>query len=74
MHAERRFVLDSGEDARWIRVYVQPIGDVWAPMAVDEDEAPPAPGQLKGIVFFGGTAEEAESNAELYLDRSGPTN
>ncbi len=32
-----------------------------------DDEAPPQPDQLKGLAFFGDTAEEAEGQALDYL-------
>ncbi len=74
MLRQRRILLSSAHAPRWVRLYVQPIEDFWAVMVVDEEEPPPEPGELKGIVFFGKTVQEGESVAEFYIDRSGPTN
>ena len=52
---------------RWVRLYIQPIGGEWVAMIVAEDENPPAAGHLKGTIFFGRTAEEAERHALVYF-------
>ncbi len=36
-------------------------------MIVADDAPPPEPGNLKGMTFFAGTAEEAERLAVAYL-------
>lgn len=41
--------------------------DRWAALICSDDEAPPQSDQLKGITFFGDTAEQAEQQALDYL-------
>jgi hypothetical protein len=43
-------------------------------MLLADEEPPPEPGTLKGLVFFGATAEEAERAAKAYLGCSEPGN
>ncbi len=43
-------------------------------MLVAEGVLPPAPGTLKGLAFFGATAEETEREAKAYLGASEPAN
>ena len=64
-----RRILTHGPESEplWARLYVQEIEEAWAGMIVVDDESPSAPGTLKGIAFFGDTAEEAERLAVAYL-------
>jgi hypothetical protein len=50
-----------------VRFYVRQIGETWAAMIVADGVLPPAPGELKGLTFFGDTAEETERVAHAYL-------
>ena len=43
-------------------------------MIVGDDVAPPEPGTLKGLAFFGDTPEEAEQAAKKYLGCAEPAN
>ncbi len=69
-----RRLLTVGPDNEplWVRLYVHEIGDAWAAMIVGDDAPAPRPGELKGIAFFGATAEEAERAATAYLGCSEP--
>ncbi len=51
-----------------MKVYVRQFEDRWAAIICSDDEAPPQSDQLKGIAFFGDTAEEAEQQAPDYLE------
>ncbi len=64
-----RRILTRGEDDEpvWVWLYVQPIGERWAAMLVADGVQPPGPDELKGLAFFGDTAEEAERVAKAYL-------
>ncbi len=72
----RRRLLTLGPDneSRWVRVYLQEIEGRWAAMPVAGVAPPPEPGRLKGLAFFGATAEEAEREAKAYLGASEPAN
>jgi hypothetical protein len=59
--------LGPDDEPILVCLYVQPIGDRWAAMIVADGVLPPAPGELKGLTFFGDTAEEAERLAHAYL-------
>jgi len=75
MRSGRR-LLTGGPDHEplWVRLYVEQIGERWAAMLLADEEPPPEPGTLKGLVFFGATAEEAERAAKAYLGCSEPGN
>ena len=51
------------DEPQWVRVYVRQFEERCAAIICPDDEAPPQPGQLKGIAFFGETAEQAEQQA-----------
>ncbi len=52
----------NGEDV-FLQFCTTQLGEGWAAMILAEGDAPPAPGQVKGLAFFGATPEEAESRA-----------
>ena len=64
-----RRLLVPGPEGKpvWVRPYVQAVGEQWAAMIVADDVSPPAPGHLKGIIFFGDTPDQAERLAITYL-------
>lgn len=65
-----RFVtLDAANKPRWVRLYVQSVGDQWVAMLVADGAEPPALGKLKGMGFFAETAAEAEALALRYIGR-----
>ena len=70
----RLLTLSPDSEPLWVRLYIQRFGEVWAAMIVGDDELPPAPGQVKGLAFFGATAEAVESDAKEYLGPSEPVN
>jgi hypothetical protein len=70
----RLLTLSPGHEPLWVRLYVQKIESVWAAMLVGDDELPPEPGELKGLAFFGATAEVAQQDAKKYLALSEPVN
>ena len=43
-------------------------------MIVGDTVPPPMPGEVKGLGFFGDTAEEAEELARVYLGVAEPAN
>jgi hypothetical protein len=43
-------------------------------MIVGDDVAPPNPGTVTGLTFFGMTPEDAEREAKAYLGLSEPAN
>jgi hypothetical protein len=60
----RRLLTQGGNDEPlWVKLYVTQRGDKWAAMICADEEAAPQPDQLKGLAFFGDTAEEAEQQA-----------
>ncbi len=67
MRVRRIPVLGPSDEPQWVRVYVRQYGDRWAAIICADDETPPLPDQLKGIAFFGDTAEAAEHQAMDYL-------
>jgi len=67
MHSRRLLTLSPDNEPLWVRLYVHQIGEKWAAMIVDDGAAPPEPGTLKGLAFFGATPDEAEQAAKVYL-------
>ncbi len=65
-----RRILTQGEsdEPLWIQLYAAPCFDSWATMILPEDEQPPSAGELRGLAFFGETAEAAEGQALAYLE------
>jgi hypothetical protein len=55
-------------------LYVQLLGEQWAALLVADGVAPPGPGELTGLTFFGETAEEAEGMAKAYLGQGEAVN
>ena len=74
MLSRRLLTLGPDHEPLWVRLYVHQIEDRWVAMLVADNEAPPEPGALKGLAFFGATREEAEREAKAYLARSEPVN
>ena len=73
MRSHRLLTLGPDDEPLWVRLYVQPLGDQWAAMIVADGVLPPEPEALKGTVFFGTTAEEAEALAKAYLAQNDAT-
>ena len=73
MRSHRLRTLGPDDEPLWVRLYVQPLGDEWAAMIVADGVLPPEPEELKGTVFFGATAEEAEAMARAYLAQNDAT-
>ncbi len=71
-----RYVLrhNAAGESEWLQVYVAPIGNRFAAMILAEEEMRPAPGQLKGLAFFGDTTIAAETQALHYLGAVDPHN
>jgi hypothetical protein len=67
MISRRLLVQGPSGEPQWVRVYVRQVEDRWTAIICSEEEAPPLPGQLKGLAFFGDTAEQAEQQALDYL-------
>jgi hypothetical protein len=59
--------LGPSDEPQWVRLVIQPIGDVWTAMLVGAQEPPPEPGSLMGVCFFGKTSKEAGGEALNYL-------
>ncbi len=59
--------LALGPDDEPVWLCVQPIGERWAAMLVADGVTRPGADELKGLAFFGDTAEEAEQVAKAYL-------
>ena len=74
MRTRRLLIHPPAGPPLWVRLYVQPVGPRWVAMILPDEASPPAPGQLKGAVFFADTAEEAESRAVSFLGKSVPRN
>ena len=72
----RRRLLTLGPDNEplWVRLYVQPYETHWTAMIVGDEAAPPEPGTVTGLTFFGVTPEDAEREAKAYLGMSEPAN
>jgi len=66
--------LNLTHEPHWVHRYPHPIGDRWAAMLLADEEPPPEPGALKGLVFFGRTPEQAELASKAYLGSAEPTN
>jgi hypothetical protein len=66
--------LGPDNEPMWVCLYVYPIGNQSAAMIVGNTVPPPMPGEVKGLGFFGATAEEAEQIAKAYPGRAEPTN
>ena len=73
MRSQRLCTLGPDNEPLWVWLYIQPLGDEWAAMIVADGVLPPDPDELKGTVFFGGTAEEAEALARAYLAQNDAT-
>jgi hypothetical protein len=67
MRSHRLRTLGPDDEPLWVRLYVQPLGGEWAAMIVADGVLPFEPEELKGTVFFGATADEAEGLAKAYL-------
>ena len=67
MRSHRLLTLNPDTEPMWVRLYVHPVGEGWAAMIVVDRARPPEPGSLKGMAFFGETANEAEQLALTYL-------
>ncbi len=67
MRVHRILTQGPSDEAQWVKVYVRQFEERWAAIILSDDEAPPQPDQLKGIAFFGDTAEQAEQQALDYL-------
>jgi len=72
MRARRILTRDSAGTPVWVRIYVQPVGALWAAMIVPDGASPPAPGQLQGAAFLAESAEAAECRAISYLGEMMP--
>ena len=73
MSSRRLLTLGPSDELLWVCLYVQPLGNEWAAMIVADGVLPPEPEELKGTVFFGATAEEAEALAKAYLAQNDAT-
>jgi hypothetical protein len=73
MRSHRLLTLAPEDEPLWVRLYIQPLGDQWAAKIVADGALPPEPEELKGTVFFGATAEEAEALAKAYLAQNDAT-
>jgi hypothetical protein len=67
MRVRRFLTLNGDNEPMWVRLYVLPIGERWAATFLADSAEPPAPGELKGMSFFGGTPGEVERLALDYL-------
>ncbi len=67
MQTRRILTLGPGNEPLWVILYVQPFEDCWAAMIVADGVLAPGPDEVKGMAFFGATAEEAEYMAHAYL-------
>jgi hypothetical protein len=74
MPPRRLLTLGLDDEPIWVWLYVQPVEDRWAAMLIADGVTPPGPGELKGLTFFGGTAEEAERGAKAYLGQGEAVN
>ncbi len=74
MRSRRILTLGPDHEPLWVRLYVHQVGERWAAILVADGVLPPEPGTLKGLAFFGATAEEAEREAKAYLACSEPVN
>jgi len=74
MTSRRLLTLGPAHEPLWVRLYTHQIGEKWAAMIVDDGAAPPEPGAVKGLAFYGATPEEAEQAAKAYLGCGEPTN
>jgi len=66
MRSRRILTLGPDDEPIWVCVYIRQIDEVWAAMIVADNVTLPAPGGLKGLGFFGETAEEAEQVTKKY--------
>ena len=73
MSLTRVLTLGPDNEPLWVRLYVRQIGDTWAAMIVADGVMTLDPEELKGTVFFGATAEEAEALAKAYLAQNDAT-
>ena len=58
MRVHRLLSIGPDNEPLWVRLYIHPVGDVWAAMVVADAVASPNPGELKGTGFFGATPAE----------------
>jgi hypothetical protein len=56
----RLLTLSLSDEPQWVGVSLRQFDDRWAAIICSDEEAPPQPDQLKGLAFFGDTAEQAE--------------
>lgn len=64
----RRFpTLNGDNEPMWVRLYVLPIGERWAATNLADTAEPAAPGELKGLSFFGDSPAEVERLALDYF-------
>ena len=74
MRVHRLLTLGSGKEPIYVWLSVQPFGDTWAATITADGDLPPGPGEVKGTMFFGATAEEVEAQAKAYLALREPEN
>ncbi len=67
MRVRRFLTLKSDNEPMWVRLYVLPIGDRWAATILADHADPRAPGEPRGMSFFGDTPAEVERLALDYL-------
>ena len=72
--ARRLLTVSPDHEPLWVRLYIHQVEDRWAAMLLADEEPPPVQGTVKGLAFFGATAEEAEHAAKVYLGCSEPVN
>lgn len=73
MHSRRLRTLGPSDEPLWVRLYVRQVGETWAAMIVADGVVLLDPEELKGVVSFGATAEEAEALAKAYLAQNDAT-
>jgi hypothetical protein len=71
---QRLLTLSPDHEPLWVRLYAEQIGERWAAMLLADEEPPPEPGTLKGLVCFGDIRGEAEHAAKVYLGCAEPVN
>jgi hypothetical protein len=74
MRDTRLLTLSPEDKPMWVRLSVLPVGNHWAAMIAGDTVPPPMPDEVKGLGFFGDTADEAEELAKAYLGKAEPAN
>jgi hypothetical protein len=72
MHSYRLLTIGPGNEPLWVRLYIQPVGEQWAAMLLGDTVPPPVSGEVKGLGFFGASADEVEHFAKVYLGMANP--